>query len=88
MANIQILGIEHVIDELRRQNADLVGLLKSLSEGPLFSPSVSLCQFTYANTLSGWRNDSRREHEETLQTVRDTAYEQIPFNVQGVSGAL
>lgn len=32
----------------------------------------------------GWRADSARQHEETLNAVRATAQEQVPFNVQGV----
>ena len=29
--------------------------------------------------------DSARQHEETIEAVRSTAQEQVPFNVQGVS---
>lgn len=32
----------------------------------------------------GWRADCERHHEETINTVKATANEQIPFNVQGV----
>lgn len=31
-----------------------------------------------------WRADSLRQHEETIEAVRSTAQEQVPFNVQGV----
>jgi len=32
-----------------------------------------------------WRNDSARNREETLAAIRETANEQVPYNVQGVS---
>jgi len=32
-----------------------------------------------------WRNDCERHHKETLEAVKSTAQEQVPFNVQGVS---
>lgn len=35
-----------------------------------------------------WRADSQRQHEETIEAVRSTAQEQVPFNVQGVSGLI
>ena len=31
-----------------------------------------------------WRNDSARNREETLAAIRETANEQVPYNVQGV----
>lgn len=33
----------------------------------------------------GWRADCARQHEDTINSVRQTAQEQVPFNVQGVS---
>ncbi|KAJ7291224.1 hypothetical protein C8J57DRAFT_1044474 [Mycena rebaudengoi] len=56
-------GIEKVIEELTRQNAEQRELLTSLSES--------------------WRADCARHHEETIAAVRQTAQEQVPFNVQG-----
>lgn len=32
-----------------------------------------------------WRNDTARNREETLAAIRETANEQVPYNVQGVS---
>ena len=32
-----------------------------------------------------WRNESARNREETLAAIRETANEQVPYNVQGVS---
>ena len=32
-----------------------------------------------------WRNDSARNREETLAAIRETANEQVPYNVQGAS---
>lgn len=32
----------------------------------------------------GWRADNTRQHEETINAVRATAHEQVPYNVQGV----
>ncbi|KII91823.1 hypothetical protein PLICRDRAFT_38680 [Plicaturopsis crispa FD-325 SS-3] len=56
-------GIEHVLEELHRQNAELREALNTLSDT--------------------WRADSMRQHEETINAVRATAQEQVPFNVQG-----
>ena len=33
----------------------------------------------------GWLKDSEKQHLETLEAVRSTAQEQVPFNVQSVS---
>lgn len=35
--------------------------------------------------FTDWRNDGERRHQETLATVRATAREQVPFNIQAVS---
>ncbi|KAN0094708.1 hypothetical protein V8E55_002995 [Tylopilus felleus] len=56
-------GIEQVMEELQRQNAEQRDLLNALSEG--------------------WRVDSNRQHQETINAVRATANEQVPYNVQG-----
>jgi hypothetical protein len=32
-----------------------------------------------------WRNDMARNREDTLAAIRETANEQVPYNVQGVS---
>ncbi|KAF8639219.1 hypothetical protein AX17_001704 [Amanita inopinata Kibby_2008] len=36
-----------------------------------------------ANLSESWRADCIRHHEETINAVRQTAQEQVPFNVQG-----
>jgi hypothetical protein len=59
------LGIERVLDELARQNAEQRELLDQMAES--------------------WRNDMARNREETLAAIRETANEQVPYNVQGVS---
>ncbi|KAH7904706.1 hypothetical protein BJ138DRAFT_1018746 [Hygrophoropsis aurantiaca] len=63
LANEGKPGIERVLEELARQNAEQRELLDALSES--------------------WRVDSNRQHEETINAVRATAQEQVPFNVQG-----
>jgi hypothetical protein len=47
----------------------------------MFYQMQSLCK---DSALSGWRADCARHHEETINAVRQTAQEQVPFNVQGV----
>jgi hypothetical protein len=37
---------------------------------------------------TAWRADCARQHQETIDTVRSTAQEQVPFNVQGVRTVL
>ena len=32
-----------------------------------------------------WRADCARHHEETINAVKSTAQEQVPYNVEGVS---
>ena len=32
-----------------------------------------------------WKAESDRQHEETIEAVKETAQEQVPFNIQGVS---
>ncbi|KAF9647115.1 hypothetical protein BDM02DRAFT_3251176 [Thelephora ganbajun] len=56
-------GIERVLDELARQNAEQRELLEQMAES--------------------WRNDTARNREETLAAIRETANEQVPYNVQG-----
>lgn len=35
-------------------------------------------------SILAWRADSAQYHQETIDSVRSTANEQVPFNVQGV----
>lgn len=58
------IGIERVLEELARQNAEQRELLDQMAET--------------------WRNDTARNREETLAAIRETANEQVPYNVQGV----
>lgn len=34
--------------------------------------------------IAAWRADCAQHHRETIDSVRSTANEQVPFNVQGV----
>ncbi|KAI5994168.1 hypothetical protein EDD15DRAFT_844850 [Pisolithus albus] len=61
-ANEGKLGIEQVLEDLARQNAEQRELLHALSET--------------------WRTDNQRQHEESIDTIRATANEQVPYNVQ------
>ncbi|KAF9476042.1 hypothetical protein BDN70DRAFT_812953, partial [Pholiota conissans] len=36
-----------------------------------------------AELSESWRADCERHHSETIDAVRDTAHQQVPFNVQG-----
>jgi hypothetical protein len=40
------------------------------------------------NLSDEWRNECRKHHEETIEAVKLTAREQVPFNVQGVRTSL
>lgn len=56
----------------------------------IFSPKVCLelvfeVLFTDSCFFSDWRNEGERRHQETLDAVRATAREQVPFNIQMVS---
>lgn len=62
------IGLDSIVEELQRQNAQQRELLQQLSDE--------------------WRNDCRKHHLETLEAVKSTAQEQVPFNVQGVSNFL
>ncbi|KAG9313810.1 hypothetical protein JVU11DRAFT_6171 [Chiua virens] len=63
LANEGKPGIEQVMEDLQRQNAEQRDLLNALSDS--------------------WRADSNRQHQDTLNAVRATANEQVPYNVQG-----
>ena len=64
MRLLNFIGIERVLEELARQNAEQRELLDQMAET--------------------WRNDTARNREETLAAIRETANEQVPYNVQGV----
>lgn len=83
MSKLLVIGIEKLLEELQRQNAEQRELLNSLSDS-----QYSLSQFIYGCLIFlhlDWRADSQRQHDETIEAVRSTAQEQVPFNVQGVS---
>lgn len=39
-------------------------------------------------SVTAWRADSQRQHDDTIEAVRATAREQVDFNVQGVRDLL
>lgn len=41
--------------------------------------------FLISFLVADWRAEGERRHEDTLEAVRATAREQVPFNVQVVS---
>ncbi|KAI6126668.1 hypothetical protein F5141DRAFT_1248011, partial [Pisolithus sp. B1] len=55
-------GVEQVLEDLAKQNAEQRELLNALSET--------------------WRADNQRQHAELIDTIRATAHEQVPYNVQ------
>ena len=57
-------GIERVLEELARQNAEQREWMEEMA--------------------ASWRNDMARNREDTLAAIRETANEQVPYNVQGV----
>ena len=79
------LGIEQVLEELRNQNNDQRDLLNALSESAYRGNSYL---YPANQTMLAWRADTSRQHEELVSTVRATANEQVPYNVQGVRGFL
>lgn len=76
------VGIDQVMEELQRQNAELRGLLDTLSESEWLG--LSMIFSAHWTIFLAWRADSHRQHEETINAVRATANEQVPYNVQGV----
>lgn len=80
-------GIEDVMNDLRRQNAELSELLRNLSNG-MFISRILLVMYMHGRSLVlhhvDWRNDCERHHIEIIDQVRATANEQVPFNVQNV----
>jgi hypothetical protein len=77
-----LVGIEDVLDELARQNHEQRGMLNAMAESMCHRCLLIL---VLTCPLLGWRVESARQHEETIEAVRATAQEQVPFNVQGVS---
>jgi hypothetical protein len=68
---------------MQRQNAETAVMMASIAD------SKSIClilAFIFAHSIRiALRADMDRKHMETLESVRATAAEQIPFNVQRVS---
>ena len=79
------LGIEQVLEELRNQNNDQRDLLNALSESAYRGNSYL---YPANQMMLARRADTSRQHEELVSTVRATANEQVPYNVQGVRGFL
>ena len=79
-----LAGIDQVLEELQRHNAEQRELLNALPESEWFRLSM---MFMLIVGFSGWRADSNQQHDETINAVRTTASasEQVPYNVQGVS---
>lgn len=75
--------MEKLLEELQRQNAEQKELLNNLLDSNSLLP-FHVESFSHPD-FAGWRVDSARQHEETIEAVRSTAQEQVPFNVQGVS---
>ena len=67
-----------MLEELRRENGSLRELLQQLADGKLVDITVNDLLFM---ACTGWRSDNTRQYEELLNTVRDTAQTQIPFNI-------
>jgi hypothetical protein len=75
-------GMDKVIEELARQNAEQRELLDLMAESTL---CIAEHHYIVAKfTLTGWRNDAVRNRDEIMKAIRETAHEQVPFNVQGV----
>jgi len=75
--------IGNIVEELKRQNAELQELLRTLSDGAAHL-SLILRVIMLMSNFTEWREDSKRQLDDMLQTVKSTAQEQVPFNVQGV----
>ncbi|KAI5118913.1 hypothetical protein M0805_004689 [Coniferiporia weirii] len=56
-------SIEHVLDELKRQNDAQIELINNLTDA--------------------WHADSARQHQETIEAVRASAQEMVPYNLTG-----
>ena len=74
--------IEDILEELRRENGELRELLRTLADG---EPCGMRGIGARSDCSSGWRADSDRQHQDLLNTVRETAQQQVPFNVGRVS---
>jgi hypothetical protein len=78
---LSLSALETVIEELRKQNADLLEQLRLLFDCKFsrLTPAVAFLILS-----SAWRTDCAKQHNETLEAVNATANERIPFNVKSV----
>lgn len=44
----------------------------------------TVCPFFYVRSRVAWRNECEQHHADIISAVRETANEQIPYNLQGV----
>ncbi|KAF5338800.1 hypothetical protein D9758_012051 [Tetrapyrgos nigripes] len=74
-----------IVNELTRQNQELRELLQSVSDGECHVSATIwlLVVITGPNPVPAWREDCERRHIDTINAVRETAHEQVPFNIQG-----
>lgn len=76
------IGPEEIIEQLKQQNQEQRELLQSLSESEY---RLMRCGRIEIDLLFiDWLTECARHHQETVDAVRQTANEQVPFNVQGV----
>lgn len=75
-------ALERIIEDLQKQNHEQRELLHSLSESMLHL--FTFISLSHLVQTIGWRADCEKHHLETIEVVRSTANEQVPFNVQGV----
>jgi hypothetical protein len=68
---------------MQRQNAETAAMMASIADSKFVCLIFThICAYSIRIAL---RSDMDRKHMETLESVRATAAEQIPFNVQRVS---
>jgi hypothetical protein len=68
---------------MRKQQAEQSELLNAVAEGLLCFPVI--CERYLKLCLLGLRNESTNQHQATLEAVRQSASEQVNFNVEHVS---
>lgn len=67
---------------MQHQNTEIAAMMTTIAD----SEFIELAKSTKAHLiLLALRTDVDRKHMETLEAVRATAAEQVPFNVQRVS---
>lgn len=74
------------MDAIEQQRAAYEGTIREMAEGKLGLVNVS--SSTLTTTSVAWRADCEQRKQETIDAVKATANEQVPYNVQGVSCCL